>query len=58
MWKRKLKLCGKTTNAQKPFQEITNFVVNSRLRFARIFMLVKSTIIRSSQLYEAETHCL
>ena len=33
---------GKTTNAQQPFGKIANFVVNSRLRSARNFILVEN----------------
>ena len=36
-------------NAQQPFGKIANFVVNSRLRFARNFILAERTRLRSSQ---------
>ena len=40
-------------NVQQPLQETAKYVVNSRLSFARIFILAESTLIRSLPLLVA-----
>jgi hypothetical protein len=43
----------KKNYCQQPFGKIANFVVNSRLRFARNIILVENKQFRTSQLLEA-----